>query len=71
MQHTIAARGEHGVVRDQNERGAAFLVAAKQKLDDLTTGRFVEIAGRFVGDDDGGIGRQRAGERDALLLAAG
>ena len=31
----------------------------------------VEIAGRLVGDEDGGIGRQRAGERDALLLAAG
>ena len=34
-------------------------------------GGLVEIAGRFVGDDDGGIGRERAGERDALLLAAG
>ena len=35
------------------------------------SGGLVEIAGRLVGDDDGGIGRQRAGERDALLLAAG
>ena len=34
-------------------------------------GRLVEIAGRLVGDQDRRIGRQRAGERDALLLAAG
>ena len=33
--------------------------------------RLVEIAGRLVGDEDGGIGRKRAGERHALLLAAG
>ncbi len=41
------------------------------KLDDIASGRLVEIAGRLVGNDDGGIGRERAGERDALLLAAG
>ena len=34
-------------------------------------GGLVEIAGRLVGDQDRRIGRQRAGERDALLLAAG
>jgi hypothetical protein len=34
-------------------------------------GRLVEIAGRLVGDNDGGIGCERAGERDALLFAAG
>ena len=37
----------------------------------LLAGRLVEIAGRLVGDQDGGIGRERAGDRDALLLAAG
>ena len=40
-------------------------------IDDLLAGRLVEIAGRLVGDEDGRIGRQRAGQRDALLLAAG
>ena len=34
-------------------------------------GRLVEIAGRLVGDQDRRVRRQRAGERDALLLAAG
>ncbi len=47
------------------------LMAAEQQLDDVASGRLVEIAGRFVGDDDGGIGRERTRERDALLLAAG
>ena len=71
MQHATAARGERGIVGNQNKRGAALGLAAEQKFDDVASGCLVEIAGRFVGDDDGGIGRQGAGERDALLLAAG
>ena len=43
----------------------------EQQVDDLPAGGLVEVAGRFVGDQDGGIGRQRAGDGDALLLAAG
>ena len=46
-------------------------IAVKQKLDDLAAGRFVEIAGRLVGHQDRRVGRDRARERDALLLAAG
>ena len=34
-------------------------------------GGLVEIAGGLVGDQDGGIGRQRTRQRHALLLAAG
>ena len=41
------------------------------KFDDLSSRRLVEIAGRLVGDEEGGIRSERAGERDALLLAAG
>ena len=58
-------------MRDQHQRHAALGMLAEQKVDDLLAGGFVEIAGRLVGDEDCGIGRQRAGERDALLLAAG
>src|SRR5262249_39213005 len=71
VQHAIAARCQRGIVRDQNQRGAALGLAAEQKLDDLASGRFVEITGRFVGDDDGGVRRQGAGERNPLLLASG
>ena len=47
------------------------LVAGEQQIDDLGAGRLVEIAGRLVGDEDRRLGRQRARERHALLLAAG
>ena len=43
----------------------------EQQIDDLLAGGLVEIAGRLVGHEDRGIGRQRARQRDALLLAAG
>ena len=69
--HAIAARREFGVMGDQNKRRAAFLMAAEQKLDNVASCGLVEIAGRFVGDDDGGIGGERTRKRDALLLAAG
>ena len=46
-------------------------MTAEQKLDDVATSRLVEIAGWLVGDEDPGTRRERAGERDALLLAAG
>ena len=42
----------------------------EDQLDDLLPGCLVEIAGRFVGDDDGRIWRERAGKRHALLFAA-
>src|SRR5215831_7328041 len=56
LQHAIATRRQRGIVRDENQCVAALGPAAEQKLDDLASGRFVEIAGRFVGDDDGRIG---------------
>jgi hypothetical protein len=71
VQHTIASRGKFGVVRDQHKGRAALAMATEQKLDDLVPGCLVEISGRLVGHDDGGIGRERASQRDALLLAAG
>ena len=59
------------VVRHEHQRGAAFFVTGKQQFDDLAAGAFVEIAGRLVGDEDRRMRRERARERDALLLAAG
>jgi hypothetical protein len=45
-------------------------VASKQKVDDMPAGGLVEIAGRLISQQDGWIGRQRARERNALLLTA-
>ena len=38
---------------------------------DLLRGGGVQVAGRLVGEDQRRVGDQRAGDRDALLLAAG
>src|SRR5260370_24157241 len=69
--HTVAARGQRGIVGDEHERGAALRMSCEQKIDDLRPGGLVEVAGRLVGDEDGWVWRERAGKRDALLLPAG
>ena len=45
--------------------------AGPQQGQHLARGRGVEGAGRLVGEDDRGVGDQRPGDRDPLLLAAG
>src|SRR5579872_5499256 len=66
----VAARGEVRIMGDEDERRAALGAQFEEKIDDRLARRFVEIAGRFVGDEDGRPRRQSSGERDALLLAA-
>ncbi len=43
----------------------------EDEFDDLVARRLVEIAGRLVGEQDFGVARDGARQRDALLLAAG
>ena len=69
--HAVAAVGQRDVVGHQYERHAALGMFGEQKIDDLLAGGLIKIAGGFVGHQDSRIGRQRAGERNALLLAAG
>ena len=69
--HAVAALRQRRIMRHQHQRGAALLMTGEQQLDDLAPGRLVEIAGRLVGDEDRRMRRERARERDALLLAAG
>lgn len=71
VEYAIAACSELGVVRNESKGRSALAMAAKQKLNDLASRCLVKISGRLVGHEDGGIGRERAGQRDALLLAAG
>ena len=40
-------------------------------VEDFLAGARVQVAGRFVGEQDRRIDRQRAGDRDALAFAAG
>ena len=59
-----------GLVRDQHD-GLAAVVQLLEDAHDLFGRARVEVAGRLVGEEDGRIGDQRAGDGHALLLAAG
>src|SRR5262245_28394972 len=58
------------VVRDHAD-GRAFAVQLAQEVHDRLAVPRVEVAGRLVGEQDRGPPRERAGDRHALLLAAG
>ena len=59
------------IVRDEQVREAELLLQILHQVDHLRLNRDVERAHRLVGDDDLRIGRERAGDADALTLAAG
>ena len=58
-------------MRDEHDRRAAPSVHVDQQIDHLMAGAAVEIAGRFVGEQNRRVVRQRPRDRYALLLAAG
>ncbi len=66
-----AARRETGVVRDEEQRRAALAIQPEHEVGDFDAGRVVEIARRLVGHQQLRLAGERAGDRDALLLAAG
>ena len=66
----VGQRRQLGIVRDEHERAAALAVDGHEQIDHLPAGGAVEIAGRLVGEQDRRIVRERARDRDALLLAA-
>ncbi|KAG1081628.1 hypothetical protein G6F40_015417 [Rhizopus arrhizus] len=56
---------------DHDDGLAVLAVELLQQAQDLFGGLAVEVAGGFVADQEGGVGDDRAGNRHALLLAAG
>ncbi len=64
-------RGDRVVVGDDDEAVGALLVELEEEVDDLAAGGGIEVAGRFVGEEEGGVVAEGAGDGDALLLAAG
>src|SRR5262245_4902531 len=56
------------VVRDHDDRLVELDVEAVEQTQNLAAGRTIEIAGRLVGDDQRGIGDQRACDGHTLLL---
>ena len=65
------AAGEKRIVRDQHQRGSFALVQRDQKFENMLAVLAVEIAGGFVGQQDGRPHHEGAGQGDALLFASG
>ena len=74
IHHADAARhvADHGeVVADEQIGQAELVLQVAHQIEDLRLHGDVERRGRLVADDEFGFRRQRAGDRDALALAAG
>ena len=56
---------------DHHDRLAELVDGRAHEREDLAAGAAVEVAGRLVGEDQLRLRRQRPGDGDALLLAAG
>ncbi len=73
--HHAHAIGEPGddreVMRDPDERRAAFAGQLLHFIQDLTLDRYIERGGRLVGDDEIGAVEQRDGDGHPLPHAAG
>src|SRR5205807_8232739 len=55
---------------DEHQRAATFTIEREQQRDDRPARRRIEIAGGLVREEEPRLTRDRARERDALLLAA-
>ena len=71
LDHPVGDAGDLAVVGDDEDRGVLAVGLLVQQVEDLHAGAEVELAGRLVGQQDRVAGRQRAGDRHPLLLAAG
>ncbi len=65
-----AAHGAE-IVGDEHIGEAQLVLQALQELQDLFRDQRIQGGRRLVANDDFGLGRERAGDADALLLAAG
>ena len=59
------------VMGDEEKRDAEVALQVLEQVDHLRPDRDVERRDRLVGDDEVGLQRERAGDADALALAAG
>ena len=70
-EHASGVFFEDGAVVRDHDHGRAAAVELDQELEDFVRRFRVQVAGRFVGQYDGGLVQEGAGDGDALLLAAG
>ena len=66
----IGVGGHLRVVGDHDDGLAELVDRGAKQVEDAAARLRVEVAGRLVGEDDGGTGDQRPGDRDPLLLPA-
>ena len=66
----VGVFGDVGLV-GYDDDGVSAGVEVVEEGHDLVAGLGVEVAGGFVGEDDGGVVDKGAGDGDALALAAG
>ena len=70
VQGALGPLGGARVVRDHHDGLAVVAVERLQQIEDLIARLAIEIAGRLVGEQERRIGNDRAGDADALFLAA-
>ena len=68
---SVGFAGEGSVVGDHDYGLAVVAVEFFDDVHDLAAGFDVEVAGRFVGEEDAGVVHEGAGDGDALAFAAG
>src|ERR1041385_307464 len=59
------------IVSDHDDGFAVLFVEGLKQIEDFVTGFAIEIAGRFVAEQQSGIGDDSASDADALLFAPG
>ena len=67
MLHTV---GECCAVCDDDEHGLLVGLELEEEVGDLGGGGLVEVAGGFVGEDEGRFADEGSGDGGALALAA-
>src|SRR5262249_42122946 len=63
----LGVAGHLRFVRDQDDRQPLLAVELLEHVEDLDAGARVEVAGRLVGEEEGGVVDEGAGDGDALL----
>jgi len=66
--HAVRHRRDGGIVRDENDGCALRAIEFVNDAQNVLSRFRVEVAGRFVAQQDGGIVGERARDGDALLL---
>jgi hypothetical protein len=68
MDLPVAASRQISIVGDEEQRGAGALSQCEEKVDHGLPRRVIEVAGRFIGQQEGGFGGEGARKGGALLL---